>query len=497
MTAVAKGETLVTVTSLDGKIQKSCKVIVTEYIVPVTDISLNKTELSLYLNDTETLKATVHPDNATNKELLWISENPDIVSVDALGNLHALKEGETIITVKAKNYDISTSCHVTVDIPLIKVTSISLDKEEVSMSIGEKVKLKATIKPDNASNKEVIWKSLNDNIAAVTQEGEVSAIKAGSTIIEVVSQDSNYSAKCFISVTDNIVHVTSLSFNKEFLSLRLGESERLQVSIKPNNATNQNVLWSSSNDAIASVDNNGNVHALSAGSATIIGKSADNEDIKSTCEVVVLNEFVNEGMTYRIEEDHTMTLIQGCDKEMVRIEEEIIINDVTYTVIEIGEMAFELCSKVKTVYIPHSIAKIGVMAFEDCGSIRDVYIDSPLPPTYTNKCFSTGTIQFGTLHVPQGCLSQYKSAFGWDAFGLISDGEITSNGKIELDSTTIKTTDSAIVINIDKANIVSIYNLNGLLIVQKGIFKGKTSIFLPSGFYIVKIGMLVQKIVIN
>ena len=246
--------------------------------IAVSSISLDKSTITLQVGGTSTLVATVLPENATDKSVTWSSSNTSVATVDANGKVTAVGKGTATITAKVG--DKTATCTVTVTVP---VTGVSLDKTTMTLSgINSTGKLTATITPSNASNTNVTWSSSNTAVATVSN-GTVTAKGAGTATITVTTADGSKTATCTVTVT---IPVTSISLNKTTLSLTIGASETLTATIAPTTATNKNVTWSSSNTAVATVDANGKVSAVSAGSATITVTTVDGSK-KATCTVTV------------------------------------------------------------------------------------------------------------------------------------------------------------------------------------------------------------------
>lgn len=240
--------------------------------IQVESISLDKTELEITEGDKETLVATVLPENADNKNVIWSSSNAEIATVED-GVVTAIKEGETTITAKTEDGGKTAECKVTVKAKVYPVESVSLDKTTTEITEGETITLTATIKPENATNKKVIWSSSNEEIATV-EDGVVTAIKEGEVTITAKTEDGGKTATCAVKVNAKVYPVESISLDKTSASLKVGETITLTATIKPDNATNKKVIWSSSNAEIAKVED-GVVTAIKEGEATITAKTED------------------------------------------------------------------------------------------------------------------------------------------------------------------------------------------------------------------------------
>lgn len=261
VTALKEGTATITV-SAGGK-SSTCRVTVSSEEVFVTSITLDKTSLSLKVGDSERLTATVAPSDASVRNVIWDSSNPDVVSVSS-GIVTALKEGMATITASAGGK--SSTCNVTVSSKIVEVTSITLDKTSLSLQVGDSETLTATVVPYDASDKSVAWASSDESIATVT-DGKVTALKSGSVI--VTAKAGSCTAECSVNING---HVESITLDRQTLSLTVGETAELVVDVKPLGIAN--VVWDSSNSSVASV-NNGVVKAVSEGVAVIKAQVGD------------------------------------------------------------------------------------------------------------------------------------------------------------------------------------------------------------------------------
>lgn len=290
--ALSIGTTTVTVKSIaDVSKTATCVVTVTKSIVEITDVQLNKKTLSLLVGAKETLISTVLPDNATDKSVTWTSSNPEVVTVSSTGEVSAIKAGTATITVAAIDNKAKLAiCIVTITNPKVEVAEVKLNKPTLSLVVGTKETLVSTVLPDNAPDKSVTWTSNNTNVATVSAEGEVVAVSAGTAKITVISvSDQTKSATCEVTVTAEMVAVTEVKLNKQTLALIVGAKEALTSTVLPNNATDKSVTWKSSNQAVATVSTDGEIVAISAGTATITMTSVSDKTKSATCEVTVTN----------------------------------------------------------------------------------------------------------------------------------------------------------------------------------------------------------------
>ncbi|MCI7356985.1 MAG: Ig-like domain-containing protein [Parabacteroides sp.] len=175
----------------------------------------------------------------------------------------------------------SNAVTLTVNAATVSVTGVTLEPTSLSLFTGDTAPLTATVQPSDATNQNVTWESSNTEVATVDANGKVTAVGEGNATITVTTVDGSKTATCIVTVT---VPVTGVKLNKETLELFTDGSETLTATVEPGNATNKNVTWSSSDETIATVDNNGTVTAVGAGKATITATAGG---ITATCVVHV------------------------------------------------------------------------------------------------------------------------------------------------------------------------------------------------------------------
>lgn len=194
VTGLKAGETTITATA--GTLTTTFKVTVTDEEVPATGVTLDKTEISVEVDATETITATVTPEDSTD-DAVWSSADETIATVDQTGKVTGVKEGETTITVKL-NDDVSATCTVTVTKKTIAITGITLDKTTAELTEGETVDLVATVVPDDTTeDKTVTWSSSDETVATV-ENGTVTAVKEGKATI--TAKIGDFTAECEVTV---------------------------------------------------------------------------------------------------------------------------------------------------------------------------------------------------------------------------------------------------------------------------------------------------------
>ncbi|MDE7421762.1 MAG: Ig-like domain-containing protein [Muribaculaceae bacterium] len=280
VTAVGEGTAIITVSSANGK-EATCTVTVAKKIIAATAIALSATTTDLKVNGTVTLTATVTPDNATDKTVTWTTSDAAIATVDANGKVTAKALGEATITAACGN--VTATCKVTVS--PTEVTGISFTRKTLTMEVGDKTETPLTpnFTPANATDKTVTWKSSDESVATVS-EGMVTAVGVGTANITATTTNGKV-ATCQVTVHESVVEVTSISISKAELSLTEGDKAALTATVLPADATDASVEWSSSDEEVATVSENGEVTAVGPGTATITAESSNGK--KATCVVTV------------------------------------------------------------------------------------------------------------------------------------------------------------------------------------------------------------------
>ena len=273
------GTSKVTARTDDGGFVSSCNVTVG---VGVEKIELDKSELHLKKGESASLKATIFPENASNKSLKWGTSDASVATVDANGGVKAVGNGEATVFAASSDGGFTAYCNVSVGTP---VTGISLDPREFTLeTIGSSFTIKPVISPEDASDVSVVWKSDDPKIVSVTSDGTVTAIGPGTTTVTATTNDGSFSADCTVSVKSPAQHI---SLDKTSMKLLEGESCKLTATVYPLNSTQKTLTWVSDHPDVASVDNEGNVTARKAGTATVTVKVADK--VSAVCKVTVIS----------------------------------------------------------------------------------------------------------------------------------------------------------------------------------------------------------------
>lgn len=287
----------------------------------VTGISLDKSELTLKIGESYQFKLSHMPLKAKSPKCQWYlskyypncegCESYEVGTIDQNGLFTAIRDGEAYVTVfTLEDYDPVTyksydaTCKVTV-LP-IEATSLTLNNTEEIMNIGETISLEAKIEPENTTHKDVKWESNNPNIVSVRNDevfggkAVVTALQEGEAII--TASVGSITATCKITV--NPTKLEGISFDQAEKTVKEGESFVLTPVFTPENASNKKVIWTSSNQSIATVDQEGKVSTHSFGECIIKAISEDG-GFEAICKVIVLEPTIEEAIKVNIYGSYT------------------------------------------------------------------------------------------------------------------------------------------------------------------------------------------------
>ena len=298
-TAQQVGEALVRAEAADGSgITAECKVVVKPRLVQ--SISLNATQKNLIIGDSFTLTATAMPENATNRSVIWKLVSGDAISLSNTGVIQAKKVGEALVRAEAADGSgITAECKVVVKPRLVQTISLNATKKD--LLVGETFTLTATAMPENATNRNVIWKLVSGNAISLSNIGVIQAKKVGAALVRAEAADgSGITAECKVVVKPRLVQTISLNATKK--DLLVGETFTLTATAMPENATNRNVIWKLVSGNAISLSNIGVIQAKKVGAALVRAEAADGSSISAECKVVVKPRLV-QAISLKLEKD--------------------------------------------------------------------------------------------------------------------------------------------------------------------------------------------------
>ena len=215
--------------------------------IPVTGISITKTDENVYVGDNIKLTVSVIPENANNKNFTLKSLNEDVATIDEQGNVIAKAYGKARIMATSEDGEFTDICEFDV---FEHVTGVNINSSSLNLKIGEKKTLEAIVKPEGKTDGQIRWSSSDAEVAEVDDNGAVTAKAKGTAIITATTVDGGYTASCEVRVYQP---VTSLDLNIKLLTLNTGEAQQLIATVFPVDADNKNVIWASEDETVAGI----------------------------------------------------------------------------------------------------------------------------------------------------------------------------------------------------------------------------------------------------
>ena len=237
--------------------------------VPLTGITIAG-EDSVNIGASKTLSITPTPADTTDKTTVtWSSSNEKAASVDKNGVVTGIAEGETVITAVStvdKNIKASKTIHVL----RIPMTGIQIHGED-TVNSGDTLQLSAECLPKNTTDdKKVVWTSADEEVASVDSNGLVTAKRGGS--VEITASCGEFSDKLEIRITQEVTKVEVVLDTDKLI---MGTATKATAKVNPSDATDKIVTWSSDNEEVAVVDEDGNISTVGKGTANIIATASN------------------------------------------------------------------------------------------------------------------------------------------------------------------------------------------------------------------------------
>lgn len=171
------------------------------------------------------------------------------------------------------------------ELPAVQIERIDLKLDNQTLQKGERKRLQVTIFPQEASDHKIYFSSSNPNVATVDDNGNIQAIRSGTTTITVKAQENSVQNQMEIKV---YTPVTGISMDQTKIYIPVGDTFKIHAYIEPDDADNQQIRYESSNPQIATIEESGVITAHLEGEANILAISEENSNIKSECKVIVV-----------------------------------------------------------------------------------------------------------------------------------------------------------------------------------------------------------------
>ncbi len=276
----------------------------------VSTLTISDTELYLLLGEEEDaskyqLQTVVTPEEAHDKTVSWTSSDETVATVDDNGNVQAISAGKATITVTTNDTSLKKpkvcECIVTVN---QAVESLTLNTTSAKVVVGGSYTLDASVLPDIATQKMLVWESSDPDVATVSRNGLVKGIAGGKCEITCKTTDgTDISSSCIISVIQQVSKIELVGYKKNsVVNLIENENKKILFHVLPESASEKNLRWSSSDQKVASIEESTDlkivIKAGKAGSCMITGHALDGSDKKIDIKVSVENRFSVEPTGY-------------------------------------------------------------------------------------------------------------------------------------------------------------------------------------------------------
>ena len=275
VTGVKKGSVNITAKAADGSnVTGTVMITVTQ---PVTAITITQDQIPVIVGRSAQARAQVFPNDASDRKVTWSSSDDTIATVRANGQVVGVKAGTCILTCASNsNPEVAAEATIVVSQLVTEVKCVN-EASELSLLTGGSVQTKWTALPDDATNKDLTFKSLQPKIATVDDKGRVRALSRGVATIVATAQDAG---KKHGSVKINVIQpVTGVNMQRNLYYIQRGRNSSIRAVVEPRNANNQRVYWTSDNERIATVRSNGtstgSVYGVANGTTTITATTED------------------------------------------------------------------------------------------------------------------------------------------------------------------------------------------------------------------------------
>ncbi len=277
VTAIREGDVVITATANDGG--GATDSVVIKCIIPVTNITLSDSKITIFVGDTYNITATITPANASVKDLEWTSDDPAIAAAYSNGDVVGMTAGRTVVHAKSTDSnEIIANCTVIVKNP-IYATSVHINSSQITMLKGKMRQLTANMYPRNTVES-LYWESSDTSVVQVDPNGWITTVGSGEAEIRAYSSYGTVYDTC-------TVNVIAMSFT----SIGIEQYDTFQLHC---DGAPETVSWRTSNSRIATVDQNGLVTGRMPGECTIYA-TVDNKTVSCFVKIYAIDpgKFIN------------------------------------------------------------------------------------------------------------------------------------------------------------------------------------------------------------
>lgn len=334
--------------------------------------------------------------------------------------LNYINSGNTIYAIQVLDYAFNPVTYCLDLSNLGKIEAFELDRTEITLDINEYIELVPLFTPNENVNKDVTWSVDNPEVISL-ENGRILALSSGTATVTAVTANGELSAQCVVTVTQNFAspyYAETITLDTESLSLVENSSYTLTiVSVEPWYTTNKNVLFASSDESVATVDENGKITGISEGNAIITVSAADGGGAQALCNVQVTSgysEFTIEGTILKAYSGNAAVVV--VPEEVTDIGTVFMNNTYIQKVIlpegitQLANYAFYNCTNLAEINIPANVTTIGNYCFDYCGSLSTVIFEGNALTSIGNYSFAF-TTSLKAIDLPEGLTTINTAAF--------------------------------------------------------------------------------------
>ncbi|MDO3408345.1 Ig-like domain-containing protein [Saccharibacillus sp. CPCC 101409] len=318
LTAGTPGTVTVVATAMDGSGQSdSFNLTITAANVPVQSVTVSAYQGAKSVNVGSTLQftASVSPNNATDQSVTWSVYDSQFASIDQNGLLTAIKAGTVTVTAVAKDGSgVSNTYNLTIKQPAATITITAAGNPKY-LNVSDTVQLTAEFDPSDTTDQTVTWSVDDSQIASVDQNGLLTGNKAGTVTVTATANDgSGVSDTYQLTIRQPVTSVTVSAYDNVTNTVNVSETLQLEAAVNPNDATDSTVTWSVYDPQFASIDQNGLLTGIKAGTVTVTATAKDGSGKSGTYTVTVKQPVTSvtvsayDGTTNSIEVNTTLQL---------------------------------------------------------------------------------------------------------------------------------------------------------------------------------------------
>lgn len=266
--------------------------------INVESVVLNRTEYEMKYGATYLLIPTIRPLNASNATVTFTVDNPQVCEIEAGGNnickVKAVGAGQAIVTANCQGRTATCRFTVSESIYIVEAEKIKIYGDVENIVVGSQREFTAVISPENVTDKTIAWFSSNPQIATVDENGVLTAIKEGKTVLSVSTADGKIQDKVDIYIVKTAVKpgvdsVTSVVLAEPNVTIRVGETFKIEATAMPLTAPERGIWYVNETKDLITVDKNGLVTGVKPGSARVtVGSQDGKRNVCTTCRVTVL-----------------------------------------------------------------------------------------------------------------------------------------------------------------------------------------------------------------